>query len=54
MKGLDRNALEGPHDAEDMERSTLKQGKKFIRRKETCEPKKFGQMSHTPRNLGRG
>jgi len=44
--------LEGPHDAEALERSGLRQGKNFVRRDWTCEPKKRVRSKVTPRNLG--
>jgi len=34
----ERDSLEGPHDAEAIERSALKRRKNFVRRDWTCEP----------------
>jgi len=47
-------SLEGPHDAEAMERNALKRGKNFVRRDWTREPKERVRSKVTPRNLGVG
>jgi len=39
LYSLKRDFLEGPHDAEAMEQRALKQGKNFVRRDWTYEPK---------------
>jgi len=49
-----RDSLKGPHDAEVIERSTLKRGKNFVRRDWTYEPKERVRSKVTPRNLGAG
>jgi len=41
----ERDSLEGPHDSEAMERSALKQGKNFVRKDWTCEPKERVQLT---------
>jgi len=48
----ERDSLEGPHDAEAMERSALKRGKNFVWKDWTCEPKERVPSKVTPRNLG--
>jgi len=49
-----RDSLEGLHEAEAMERSALKRGKKFIRKEWTCEPKERVRSKVTPRSLETG
>jgi len=46
----ERDSLERPHDAEAMERSALKQGKNFVRRDWTCEPKIEEGFNYTLQN----
>jgi len=50
----ERDSLEGPHDAEAMERCALKLRKNFVRKVWTCEPKERVWSKETPRNLGVG
>jgi len=53
----ERDSLEGPHDAEAMERSALKQlkqGKNFVQKDWTREPKERVWSKVMPRNLGVG
>jgi len=41
-----RDSVEGPHDAEAMERSALKRGKNFLRWEWTCEPRECSVKSN--------
>jgi len=54
LYGWERDSLEGPHDAEAIERSAVKREKNFVWRGWTCEPKERVRSKVTPRNLGAG
>jgi len=47
----ERDSLEGPHDAEAMERRALKRGKNFVWRDWTREPKERVWSKVTPKNF---
>jgi len=51
LYSCERDSLEGPHDAEAMERSALKQGKNFVQRDWTREPKERVWSKATPKTL---